>query len=140
MKTTNDQVLQTRTLRVLRSVIATALMAICSSAMAQSGDFDSVKIQADANERALSEPQKASLQTAQRALLDKAVPDCATPVPQLDPFAIVAELDASGLIKRTWRRGSTPLAICVERELREKTLPAPPAAPFLVSFELSFSP
>jgi hypothetical protein len=128
------------TMPMLGYIAAIALLTAGASTLAQPGDFDSVKIQADANERTLSEPQKARLQTAQRALLDKAVPDCATPVPQLDPFVIVAQLDASGLIKRTWRRGSTPLAICVERELRGKTLPAPPAAPFLVSFELSFAP
>jgi hypothetical protein len=125
---------------LLRSIAAMALLTTGGGTLAQAGDFDSVKIQADANERTLSEPQKASLQDAQRKLLDKAVPDCATPVPQLDPFVIVAELDTGGLIKRTWRRGSTPLAICVERELRGKTLPAPPAAPFLISFELSFAP
>jgi len=128
------------TMQLSRLIAVAALVGVGVDLRAQSSDFDSVKIQADANERTLSEAERTRLQSAQRALLDRAVPDCATPTPQLEPFVIVAQLDAAGTIKRTWRRGSTPLAVCVERQLRGKTLPAPQDAPFLISFELSFAP
>lgn len=73
-------------------------------------------------------------------LLDRTASDCATPVQPLDRFVNVAGLDAPGFIKRTWRRGDTPLAICVEREQRGETLPAPPTTPFPVSRALGFAP
>ncbi|PPJ44258.1 hypothetical protein C0063_12140 [Pseudoxanthomonas sp. KAs_5_3] len=66
--------------------------------------------------------------------------ECATPNADTAPFVIVAELDAGGAVRRTWRDGATPLAICVQKQINHKTLAAPPRAPFYTSFELSFTP
>ncbi|KRG69192.1 hypothetical protein ABB29_10205 [Pseudoxanthomonas dokdonensis] len=66
------------------------------------------------------------------------MPACKTPAPDLSPFVVVVQLDAAGRIGRTWRKGNSPLSICVQKTLQGRQLPAPPQTPFLTSFELSF--
>ena len=58
----------------------------------------------------------------------------------LSNFVVVMRLDASGKVARTWRRGDSPLALCVERNARGKILFVPPRNPFYTSLEISFVP
>lgn len=103
-------------------------------------DYTQAKQRADADEAALAPEQAASLRDAQAVALDAGVSACATPTADTSPFVIVAELDATGKVVRTWREGATPLAICVQKQIAGKTLSAPRRAPFFTSFELSFTP
>lgn len=103
-------------------------------------DYTQAKQQADADEATLPPALAASLRDAQTRLLDTAIAACATPTADTSPFVVVAELDAGGQVQRTWREGGTPLAICVQKQIAGKTLPAPPRTPFFASFELSFTP
>ena len=53
---------------------------------------------------------------------------------------IVVELDNSGQVVRTWRRGDSPLALCIERQARGKLMFVPPRMPFYASLEVGFTP
>ncbi|HAI94532.1 MAG TPA: hypothetical protein DCM36_07455 [Xanthomonadaceae bacterium] len=65
---------------------------------------------------------------------------CAMPSASTEPFIVVVRLDAQGAVTASWRKGDTPLAVCVEKFLRKRTLPAPASAPLYLSYELSFVP
>lgn len=103
-------------------------------------DYTQAKQRADADEAALAPEQAASLRVAQAIALDAGIGACATPAADTSPFVVVAELDATGKVVRTWREGATPLAICVQKQIAGRTLSAPGRAPFFTSFELSFTP
>lgn len=114
---------------------ATALQAATPP---REGDYPGAKATADADEASLDGPTRVAMLQAQRALLDAAAAACATPRPDLGAFVVVMRLDDTGRVSQTWRRGHGPLALCVERYVRGKPLPAPPRSPFLVSLEVSF--
>lgn len=103
-------------------------------------DYADAKRLADADEAAASGPAKEKLLAAQAALLDAGVADCNRFDLRGDvtPFVVVMQLDAQGHVRRTWRQGGSPLAICLERYVRDKTLITPPKAPFHASLEISF--
>src|SRR3546814_20774234 len=77
-----------------------------------------------------------------RAFLDARVAACANirTTAQLEDFVVVAELDASGRVTNTWRRGDSPLVLCIERDARGKVLFVPPHAPFPASLEVGLTP
>ncbi|MFT4198101.1 MAG: hypothetical protein QM601_09370 [Pseudoxanthomonas sp.] len=103
-------------------------------------DFLAAKQQADTDEHGLQPLQASAMQQAQQHLLDAAVQRCARTDADTKPFTVVAELDASGRIVRTWLLGDTTLARCFRADLAGKILPPPPRVPFDVSFEMSFAP
>jgi hypothetical protein len=122
---------------------ASALPALAQAPAAGSAggnpaDFAQAKLQADKDEAALPEDVATAMRISQSDTLEQGVKACATPNPDTAPFVIVARLDARGTIDRTWREGSTPLAICMEKFLRGRTLMVPLRAPLYVSYELSF--
>lgn len=102
-------------------------------------DYAAAKRAADGDEATLSIADAAPHRDAQQRVLEAAVTTCATPTADTTPFVVVAELEAGGRVARTWREGSTPLAICVQKQINAATLRAPPRAPFFTSFELSFT-
>lgn len=105
-------------------------------------DFVDAKAIADADEASMDAAARAAMQAQLRAFLDAGIGQCATERTsrQLDDFVVVMRLDADGRVDRTWRRGSSPLALCVERHARGKTAFVPPRAPFHCSLEVSFVP
>lgn len=105
---------------------------------AQEQDYAGAKAAADADEASLDAAGKAAMLQAQRAFLDAVATACATPKPDLDAFVVVMRLDGTGLVTTTWRKGDSPLALCIERYARGKALHAPPRSPFHVSLEVSF--
>jgi len=126
---------------MLRTALFAWTMATAVVTLAQSPtDYTQAKQRADADEASLPAATSQTLRGAQSRVLDEAIAECATPNADTAPFVIVAELDAAGAVRRTWREGSTPLAICVQKQINRKTLAAPPRAPFYTSFELSFTP
>ena len=105
-------------------------------------DFAAAKAAADADEASQDEAARATALVRQGAFLDAGVSGCADArtTAQLDGFVIVVELDADGRVVRTWRRGDSPLALCIERQARGKTMFVPPRAPFRASLEVDFTP
>ena len=101
---------------------------------------EQAKQRADADEASLHALTSRAMRDAQARVLDDAIARCAAPDADTSPFVVVAELDATGKVVRTWRDGGTALATCVQAQIAGRTLPAPPRAPFLTSFELSFTP
>ena len=102
--------------------------------------YDARKL-ADADEAGVTGPARDAMLAAQRKLLDAGVVECSLGKPQKDfsAFAIVMRLDAQGLVQQTWREGGSPLAICLQRYVRDKTVFVPPKAPFHTSLDISFS-
>ncbi|HEV7269931.1 hypothetical protein [Pseudoxanthomonas sp.] len=126
---------------MMRALVFACGLGIATVAQAQApADYSTAKRQADADEASLPASEAGALRDAQRLALDAAIAGCATPTADTAPFVVVAELDAGGKVVRTWREGGTPLAICVQKRIRDSTLSAPPRAPFFISFELSFTP
>lgn len=103
-------------------------------------DYADAKRLADADEAAVTGPAKEKLLAAQAALLDAGVADCNRFDLRGDvtPFIVVMQLDAQGRVRQTWRQGGSPLAICLERYVRDRILVPPPKAPFHASLEISF--
>lgn len=102
--------------------------------------YDARKL-ADADEAGMVGAARDAMQAAQRKLLDAGVVECALGKSHTDfsAFAIVLELDAEGRVRQTWRQGGSPLAICLQRYMRDKTLFVPPKAPFHSVLEVSFT-
>jgi hypothetical protein len=127
-------------MRTMRLCLLAFALCCASLAHAQSpADYTSAKQRADTDEASLPALQAAAMRDAQGLALETAIDNCATPTADTSPFVVVAELDAAGKVVRTWREGSTPLAICVQKRIVGSTLSAPPRAPFFTSFELSFT-
>lgn len=127
------------------AVILLAAMLVPAAVLAQPvqaavEEYAQAKARADADEAALPALAASTLRAAQERLSQAGVAQCATQDPDLSAFVIVAQLDAEGRVARTWRQGDSPLAACFEQQVAARQLPAPPAAPFYVSFEMSFTP
>ncbi|MDN5781388.1 MAG: hypothetical protein L0H23_05095 [Luteimonas sp.] len=105
-------------------------------------DFVAAKAAADADEASQEDTARTVALEQQSAFLDAGVSACADArsTARLEAFVIVVELDATGHVVRTWRRGDSPLALCIERQARGKRMFVPPRAPFHASLEVSFTP
>lgn len=104
-------------------------------------DYVDAKRLADGDEASITGPARESMLAAQAALLDAGVAECNQQDLRGDvtPFVVVMRLDAQGRVQQTWREGGSPLAICLQRYVRDKTLIAPPKAPFHAALEISFT-
>ena len=124
----------------LRPMFALLLAASLPLHAAEPLEYYDARKLADADEAGVAGPARDAMLAAQRKLLDAGVVECSLGKPQKDfsAFAIVMRLDAQGLVQQTWREGGSPLAICLQRYVRDKTLVAPPKAPFHASLEISF--
>lgn len=104
-------------------------------------EYIDAKRLADADEKSVTGPAHDAMLAAQRRLLDAGVVECSLGNPQKDfsGFTIVMALDASGHVQRTWREGGSPLAICIQKYVRDKIVFVPPRAPFHTSLAISFT-
>lgn len=104
-------------------------------------EYIDAKRLADADEKTVTGPAHDAMLAVQRKLLDEGVVACSLGKPQKDfsGFTIVMELDAGGRVQRTWRQGGSPLAICLQRHVRDKVVFIPPRAPFHTSLAISFT-
>ncbi|MCI2245954.1 hypothetical protein L3067_15200 [Xanthomonas sp. PPL568] len=129
-------------LRTLPCLFAAALAVPAAAAPAADtpapSDYAAAKALADRDEANLPAAMEERLQTLQRAALDEGVASCATPRPDTSPFTVVVQVQADGSVGASWRNGTTPLALCLERFLRQRPLLAPPQAPLYLSYEVSF--
>lgn len=104
-------------------------------------EYDDAKRRADADEATITGRAHEDMVKRQSELLDAGIAACARSELRDDftPFTIVMQLDASGQVQQTWRQGSSPLAICMQRYVRDKAVFTPPKAPFFNSIEVSFT-
>ena len=125
----------------LRPMFALLLAASLPLHAAEPLEYYDARKLADADEAGVTGPARGAMLAAQRKLLDAGVVECSLGKPQKDfsAFAIVMRLDAQGLVQQTWREGGSPLAICLQRYVRDKTVFVPPKAPFHTSLDISFS-
>ena len=115
----------------LRPMFALLLAASLPLHAAEPLEYYDARKLADADEAGVTGPARDAMLAAQRKLLDAGVVECSLGKPQKDfsAFAIVMRLDAQGLVQQTWREGGSPLAICLQRYVRDKTVFVPPKAP-----------
>ena len=126
---------------------ATALAALLLAGPAVSAElsYEQAKANADRDEAALSPAFSQRLSQSQGKAIGDVLSVCMFEIPHpgghpdVTPFVVVMQLDAFGRIVRTWRQGSTPLAVCFHREIGRKMLFAPPKAPFYTSIELALT-
>ena len=104
-------------------------------------EYVDAKRLADADEKTLVGPAHGAMRAAQARLLNAGVVECSLGKPQKDftAFTIVMRLDAAGQVRDTWRQGSSPLAICLQRYVRGKSVFTPPRDGFHMSLEISFT-
>lgn len=104
-------------------------------------EYVDAKRLADADEKTLIGPAHEAMRAAQARLLNAGVVECSLGKPQKDfsAFTIVMRLDAAGQVRDTWRQGSSPLAICLQRYVRGKSVFTPPRDGFHMSLEISFT-
>ena len=104
-------------------------------------EYIDAKRLADADEKSVTGTAHEAMLAAQGKLLDAGVVECSLGKPQKDfsGFTIVMALDASGRVQRTWREGGSPLAICIQKYVRDKVVFIPPHAPFHTSLAISFT-
>ena len=104
-------------------------------------EYVDAKRLADADEKTLIGPAHEAMRAAQARLLNAGVVECSLGKPQKDfsAFTLVMRLDAAGQVRDTWRQGSSPLAICLQRYVRGKTVFTPPRDGFHMSLEISFT-
>lgn len=104
-------------------------------------EYVDAKRLADADEKSVTGTAHEAMLAAQRALLDAGVVECSLGRPQKDfsGFTIVMQLDAQGQVMKTWREGGSPLAICLQRYVRDKIVFLPPRVPFHTSLAISFT-
>lgn len=132
-----------------RIAIALLSLACLSPAQAQVAmpteiepiEYIDAKRLADADEKSVTGAAHDAMLAAQRKLLDEGVVECSLGKPQKDfsGFTVVMALDASGRVQRTWREGGSPLAICLQRYVRDRVVFVPPRAPFHTSLAISFT-
>ena len=125
----------------LRPMFALLLAASLPLHAAEPLEYYDARKLADADEAGVTGPARDAMLAAQRKLLDAGVVECSLGKPQKDfsAFAIVMRLDAQGLVQQTWREGGSPLAICLQRYVRGKTVFTPPRDGFHMSLEISFT-
>ena len=125
----------------LRPMFALLLAASLPLHAAEPLEYYDARKLADADEAGVTGPARDAMLAAQRKLLDAGVVECSLGKPQKDfsGFTIVMELDATGHVQRTWREGGSPLAICLQRYVRDKVVFIPPRAPFHTSLAISFT-
>ena len=125
----------------LRPMFALLLAASLPLHAAEPLEYYDARKLADADEAGVAGPARDAMLAAQRKLLDAGVVECSLGKPQKDfsGFTIVMALDASGKVQRTWREGGSPLAICLQRYVRDKVVFIPPRAPFHTSLAISFT-
>lgn len=121
-------------------LLLTLLAPLAEAAEPATLDFAQAKALADRDEAALAAEAVERIHQAQSAALDEGVAACAMPSASTEPFIVVVRLDAQGAVTGSWRKGDTPLAICMEKFLRKRRLPALAGAPLYLSYELSFVP
>ncbi|HTL13712.1 MAG TPA: hypothetical protein VL251_01265 [Thermomonas sp.] len=120
----------------------TAPAAPSSAPAAAPVEYADARRLADADEGSVTGATHAAMLAGQERLLREGVVACALGVPQRDfsAFTIVLRLDAQGRVAQAWRQGGSPLAICLQRYVRDKQVFVPPRAPFYASLEVSFTP
>lgn len=125
----------------MKSIVFAALAIFAGHVPAASAlEYAEAKASADKDEASLAQSASQDLLKSQSELLEAGAAACATPTPDLSPFVVVMELDAQGMVVRTWLQGSSPIGICMRKYVSGKTLIVPPRVPFYTSLELSFSP
>lgn len=124
----------------MKFVYAISACLISVAALGSDVTFDQAKARADGDEAALTPQQEATLISSQGEIAHATFVNCRASdlADRRSPFTLVMELDAAGKVVRTWRSGTSAIAICLDEAMREGSLFHPPKSPFYTSFEYTF--
>lgn len=124
----------------MKRLYAIAAYLIPIAALASDFTFEQAKARANSDEAALSTEQEAALVSSQGRIAYPTFANC--PASDLAdrrlPFTVVVELDGTGKVVRTWLSGTSAIANCLDKAMREGSLFQPPKSPFYTSFEYTF--
>jgi len=119
-------------------LFVSCLLMVAAGAADNGATFDRAKAMADRDEGSLSESQQLALTQSQAPVVQAALSSCLVangPAPF--SFVIVAELDSTGRVVKTWRSEESKLAACFQKVVAKAVLAAPPRTPFYTSFEMT---
>lgn len=104
-------------------------------------EYAEAKRLADAHEASVTGRAHEAMLAKLKETTDAAIADCSGQGLREDftAFVVVMRLDAKGRVQQTWRQGGSPLAICLQRYVRDKIVFVPPKAPFHTALEISFT-
>ena len=104
-------------------------------------EYADAKRLADAHEASVTGRAHEAMLGKLKETADAAIADCSGQGLREDftAFVVVMRLDAKGRVQQTWRQGGSPLAICLQRYVRDKIVFVPPKAPFHAALEISFT-
>lgn len=115
------------------------LLLMVAAPMAFGGDmtFADAKAKADRDEGSLSDIRHLALDQSQAAVVQEGLSTCLGAYgPKPFSFVVVAELDATGKVKRTWRSDETELSACFQGVVTKAKLFVPPQSPFYSFFDM----
>jgi hypothetical protein len=126
----------------MKNFIAFGLFVLSASALAGELSFEQASALSDRDEASLTPTQTEQLMKAQGQAGGESHAACFTAGVKRDlsPYTVIMQLDASGKVVRTWRQGTTPLAMCFEREMGRRMQFKPPRTPFYTGFAMSWQP
>lgn len=117
------------------------LLIACQTAFAADLSFADAKARSCNDEAGLPGDKSEALLASQAEVMDKALSTCPVSINQVpSPFVVVVELDASGLVRKTWRSDDTGFVRCFEDIAAKSKLFSPPFSPFYTSFEVDLRP
>lgn len=99
--------------------------------------YEEAKALADKQEAMLQASESSRLIESQGKAIAATFPSCKALRP-VEPFTVVLAIDHAGKAKKSWRRGDSEFARCVELRLSESIFFNPPVDPFYTSLEFSF--
>jgi hypothetical protein len=102
--------------------------------------YQSARLLADKNEKALSSSQLQALTSAQGTVGGTAMGECLAlrKTSGAFKFALVMQLDESGKVARTWLDGDSDVAKCFEKKMATQNLFVPPFSPFYTVYDMTF--
>jgi hypothetical protein len=99
--------------------------------------YDDARSLANSSESSLSGDAMFQLRHASGKVLGNALVACERPQMDLAGFTVVLALGADGSVTHTWRKGDTPLAVCVQEQLSRSKVVGNWPSPFYTSLVLS---
>lgn len=117
-------------------LLAIALLLVTMTSAAGEMSFAEAKARADRTEDALAGESLKRLVAAQGVLAELAFPHCFNKTQAPPPnFTVVVEVDAEGLVARSWVDRETEWGKCFRERMVEDFEYRPESTPFFTSFE-----
>jgi hypothetical protein len=103
--------------------------------------FAEAKARADKDEASLNAGRLEKLGRVRRRFTEAAIPPCVeTGGSRPANFSLVLEIRADGYVGRSWRRGDSRFAVCMQTLMRDNFFMTPYSQPFFIYLEFAATP